>query len=228
MTTPQPKSTRPSSAANHRRDVEHFDRWAPSYERSWTQRAFFGPVHRGVAKTLAPLAPSPRRVLDVGCGTGALLRLLAHHYPQADLVGIDASKEMIGMASASNPFPGRLHFLRYAAENLPVEDAAFDLVVSTISFHHWADQQRGLLEAARALAAEGQFLLADHFVTPLQRIFYVTAARRRRFHTPTEIDRMLDDAGFRDQQWHRIYAIGPLLIVSAVTARESRSESPVV
>jgi SAM-dependent methyltransferase len=228
VTTPEPKSTRPPSVADHRRDVGHFDRWAPRYERSWTQRAFFGPVHRGVAEALAPLAPAPRRVLDIGCGTGALLRLLAHRYPQAHLVGIDASKEMIGVASANNPFPERLHFLHSVAENLPVEDAAFDLVVSTISFHHWADQQRGLLEAARALAAEGRFLLADHFVTPLQRIFYPTAARRRRFHTPTEIDRMLDEAGFRDQQWHRIYAIGPLLIVSGVIARESRSASPLV
>jgi SAM-dependent methyltransferase len=208
--------------------VGYFDRWAPSYDHSWTQRLFFGPVHRGVAKTLAPLVPAPRRILDIGCGTGALLRLLGDRYPQADLTGVDASKEMIRVASDANLIPERLRFLHAAAEELPVGDAGFDLILSTISFHHWADQKQGLSEVARALLPNGRFLLADHFVTPLQQVFFATPARRKRFHSATEIDGMLAAAGLEDQRWHRIYAVGPLLIVSGVTARRPPLGSPPV
>lgn len=214
-------SARPPSAAAYKRDVEHFDRWAPVYDRSWTQRMFFGPVHRGVANTVESLAPSTRRILDIGCGTGALLRLLGRRYPQSDLTGVDASKEMIRMATAANPFPERLRFVHGTAEDLPVGGDHFDLILSTISFHHWSDQQQGLGEAARALVPSGRFLLADHFVTPLQWVFFATPARRKRFHSPLEIDGMLDAAGLGDQKWHRIYAVGPLLLISGVTARRT-------
>jgi SAM-dependent methyltransferase len=221
LKTRQPASAPLAPTFDYGRDVGHFDRWAPSYDRSWTQRVFFGPVHRGVADALVPLAPSPTRILDIGCGTGALLRLLGARHPHADLTGVDASEEMIRMAASANPFPERLRFVRGTAEHLPVGDAQFDLILSTISFHHWADQHRGLSEATRALVPSGRFLLADHFVTPLQRIFFASPARRRRFRSPAEIDGMLGGAGLEDRQWHRIYAIGPLLLIAGVTARRA-------
>jgi len=212
--------TRPASHANHRRDVGHFDRWAPSYDRSWTQWIFFRPVHQGVVGAAATVAAAPTRILDVGCGTGALLRLLCERLPQADLTGVDASPEMIRMAAASNPAPERLRFVQGTAEELPFPDSQFDLVLSTISFHHWADQQRGLREVARALAPGAPFVLADHFATLPQRVFFLTPERRKRFHTPLEIEGMLVSAGLVEHKWHGIYRIGPLPLVAGVTARK--------
>ena len=214
-------STRPSPRANHRRDIGHFDRWAPHYDRSWTQRVFFGPVHHGVTEVVTALAPAPTRILDIGCGTGALLRLLAGRFPGANLTGVDASTEMIKVATVSNPLPERLRFVHAPAEDLPSADDFFDLILSTISFHHWAGQSRGLREVARALAPSGWFVLADHFVTPLQRVFFSTPARRKRFHTPGEIDGMLGAAGLTGQTWRDIYRIGPLLLITGVTARKA-------
>jgi hypothetical protein len=71
------------------------------------------------------------------------------------------------------------------------------------------------------LVPAGLFLLADHFVTPLQRVFFSTPARRKRFHTPREIDGMLGVAGLTDQKWRDIYRIGPLLLITGVTARKA-------
>lgn len=209
------------SDRNSRRDVERFDRWATTYDRSWTQRIFFGPVHRGVVDVATSLAPDPARVLDVGCGTGALLRVVAQRFPGAELVGVDASAEMVRMADAASPLPDRLRFVRAPAEELPFTDEHFDLALSTISFHHWADQDKGLHEVARALVSGGLFLLADHFVIPLQRVFFATRQRRERFHTPAEIGTMLGNAGFAQIEWHDIYRIGPLLLVAGVTARKA-------
>jgi ubiquinone/menaquinone biosynthesis C-methylase UbiE len=200
------------------RDVERFDRWAPGYDRSWTQRIFFAPIHQGVVDVVSRLGATPRRLLDVGCGTGALLRVAAQQFPEAELVGVDASPEMIRMATLTNPSPGRLRFVQGQAECLPFAGGHFDLILSTISFHHWADQQAGLQEVARVLAPGGSFLLADHFVIPVQRVFFATPGRRKRFHTPAEIDGMLGEAGLVDPTWHDIYKIGPLLLITGVTA----------
>ncbi|MFH0917372.1 MAG: class I SAM-dependent methyltransferase [bacterium] len=167
------------------------------------------------------LAPDPARVLDVGCGTGALLRLAAQRFPKAELVGVDASEEMIRTADTSNPLPERLRFVQGQAEELPFAEGQFDLILSTISFHHWADQAKGLSEVTRALTPGGSFLLADHFVIPLQRLFFATRRRRERFHTPAEIDDMLGQAGLAQIEWHDVHRIGPLLLVKGVTARKA-------
>jgi SAM-dependent methyltransferase len=171
-----------------------------------------------VTQVIATLRPAPTRILDIGCGTGALLRLLAGRFPRADLIGADASKEMLKMASRANPFPERLRFIEAQAEGLPFAESSFDLILSTISFHHWADQSRGLREAARTLTPGGLFLLADHFVTPLQWVFSATPGRRKRFHTPAEIDEMLGVAGLTGHRWHDIHRIGPFLLINGVTA----------
>ena len=104
------------------------------------------------ADPTAALAPSastaPRRVLDIGCGTGYLLRLLAWQWPQAsELAGIDPAPSMIEGAAGSAR-DERLRFCIGAAERLPYPDSSFDLVVSTTSFDHWSDQQAGLRECA--------------------------------------------------------------------------------
>lgn len=206
--------------SSRRRDVERFDRWAPTYDRSWAQWIFFGPIHRGAVNVAKGLKPDPTRIIDVGCGTGALLRVAARHFPETDLVGADASAEMIRMADAANALPDRLRFVRAPAEELPFADENFDLAFSTISFHHWADQRQGLREVARGLAPGGLFLLADHFVIPLQRVFFATPKRRERFHTRAEVDNMLGEAGFAQIRWHDIHRIGPLLLIAGVTARK--------
>ena len=57
----------------------------------------------------------------------------------------------------------RLSFNVGFAEHLPYESTSFDLVLSTTSFDHWHDQERGLAECARVLEPEGYLVLADLF-----------------------------------------------------------------
>jgi hypothetical protein len=63
------------------KDVGRSDRWAPEYDRDRLQRRFFGPVHAQTLALAAGLEVQPRRVLDIGCGTGTLLRQLAGQFP---------------------------------------------------------------------------------------------------------------------------------------------------
>src|SRR5262249_31377271 len=56
-------------------------------------------------------------------------------------------------------------FRQGVAEQLPFGDGEFDLVFSTMTFHHWADQRKGMGEVARVLKADGIWLLADFVPT---------------------------------------------------------------
>jgi len=97
-------------------------------------------------------------VLDVGCGTGRLLRLMHQLWPDAKLTGIDPTPGMVERARQLTP---SATFEVSFAEALPVSDASVDVVVSTFSFHHWSDQGAGLQEVARVLRPTGYFFLAD-------------------------------------------------------------------
>jgi ubiquinone/menaquinone biosynthesis C-methylase UbiE len=194
------------------RDVAAFDARAEGYEGGW-----LGRLHQQIADRTADLAgraiPAPQRVLDVGCGTGYLLRRLADRYPEAaELTGVDPAPAMIAAARAAAD-DDRLRWLAGTAEALPFPAGAFDLVVSTTSFDHWADQRAGLFECDRVLAPGGWLVLTDLF-SPLL-LPTLVGGRRRKARTRRRAGRLLTAAGFRDAQWHGVEAG----IIRAVTAR---------
>src|SRR5271154_5615025 len=122
------------------RDVAAFDERAAGYDQGWRGR-----LHHDIADQPAEIAltatPAPERVLDVGCGSGYLLRLLASRCPGAtELTGVAPAPGMIKAAAASALFvPGdeRLGSSVGGAGPLPFRDGSFDLVVSVTSFDHW-------------------------------------------------------------------------------------------
>jgi SAM-dependent methyltransferase len=142
------------------RDVAAFGERAHGYGEGWR-------MHHQIADRTADLVltwvPAPKRILDVGCGTGYLLGRLTACAPQAEiLAGIDAAPAMIEVATAAAA-DDRPRFVVGAAERLPWPASTFDLVVSMTSFDHWADQRAGLAECARVLAPGGCLVLADLF-----------------------------------------------------------------
>lgn len=140
-----------------RDDLEHFERWSRTYDDSWMQRLFFERVHRAVLDRAASLG-APDTVLDVGCGTGRLLRAAAQRWPAARLMGVDLAQGMVRVARERTP---GATFYQGAAEALPLPDASVDLALSTTSFHHWNDQSAGVREVWRVLRPGGHFILAD-------------------------------------------------------------------
>jgi ubiquinone/menaquinone biosynthesis C-methylase UbiE len=98
------------------------------------------------------------------------------------------------------------------AEQLPWPDRTFDLVISTTSFDHWADQRAGLAECARFLAPGGCLVLADPFSVLL--LPTLVADQRDKARIKRRAIQLLTAAGLHSAQWHRIYAV----IIRAVTA----------
>jgi ubiquinone/menaquinone biosynthesis C-methylase UbiE len=107
---------------------------------------------------------SGQRVLDVGCGTGTLALSLKARAPETEVIGLDADPEILDRARA-NAREAELdvRFDRALATELPFEDGSFDMVVSTLFFHHLtsADKRRTAKEIARVLKSGGGLHVAD-------------------------------------------------------------------
>jgi ubiquinone/menaquinone biosynthesis C-methylase UbiE len=197
------------------RDVAAFDDRARSYDEGWRGRLHHAISNRTAALAAATVA-APQRVLDVGCGTGYLIRVLAGHYPRAqELAGIDAASNMIQAAKSIND-DERLTFVTGVAEQLPYADASMDLVVSSTSFDHWSDQGAGLAECARVLRPGGHLVLVDQFSQWL--IPTLAVSRRGKARTRRRATALLLGAGFDRPDWHHLCAV---IINAAVAIRAS-------
>lgn len=174
------------------KDIERFDHWASTYEHSWLQRAFFDRVHQATLALATGIVHQPGSVLDVGCGTGKLLRLAALSWPQAQLIGVDPANGMIEMAKRLTP---NATFFTSAAEALLLQDASVDLALSSMSFHHWQDQAAGLREIARVLRPGGYFILVDASFPD----WLVRVVRMQRFHSSAQLRTLFTQAGFHVQ-----------------------------
>jgi ubiquinone/menaquinone biosynthesis C-methylase UbiE len=177
-------------AGSINQDVQRFHKWSRTYERSLGQRFFFDPVHRGVLDLVSTLLDgrAVAQVLDIGCGTGRLLRRAAQRWPTARLVGVDPAEGMVEKARSLTP---HAICLVGKGEQLPLADSVADIAFSTISFHHWGDQAAGVREVARVLRSGGLFCLAD--------IAFPSVAAalipQRRVHTRGEMRRLFEQAG---------------------------------
>jgi len=120
----------------------------------------------------------PRRVLDIGCGTGELARLVARHYPASRVVAADFTRAMLDHAAESSvgrPEGGRLDFARATALRLPFSDGSFDLVTNAFVARNLADLPAAFREVARVLSPGGVFLtleITEPRSPPVNRLFH--------------------------------------------------------
>lgn len=135
--------------------VARFDRAASRYDAA-------ARMQEEVAATLlARIAPcTPRRILDIGCGTGLLAALAAARWPKADITGLDAAPAMLAEAHKKLP---AARFLAADAENIPLTEQ-FDLVLSSMALH-WLAEPETVFSRWKPLVAPGG---AMHVALPVE------------------------------------------------------------
>ena len=137
-----------------------YDRIAEGYAQWWA------PVHRTATVALldevAPdVAAGATRLLDVGCGTGALAAAAVTRWPEVVVDGVDASAGMLAVAERERAMldagaGARIRLRHGYADGLPFEDATFDLVASAFVLQLVPSRLRALRELRRVLRPGGR------------------------------------------------------------------------
>ena len=139
------------------------DGWASRlYDRvaRWLLRGFY----RRLAAEVGEVAPAGGTVLDVGTGPGVFLVELAGRRPDLRITGIDLSTDMVALAERNVRRAGhaaRVDVRAADVASLPFPNATFDLVVSSLSMHHWGSVAPGVTELARVLRPGGALWIYD-------------------------------------------------------------------
>jgi ubiquinone/menaquinone biosynthesis C-methylase UbiE len=143
-------------------------------------------VYRRLALDVAKLAPEKASILDVGTGPGVLLMELAARRPDLRLTGVDLSADMVAAATRNlAPHNERASVRVGDVTRLPFEDGSFDLIVSSLSLHHWDDPAAARPELARVLRPGGQVVIYDFGFAPIDKL--AEAARTQRSPLPTGV-----------------------------------------
>ncbi len=180
---------------------------AKGYEESRIQ-PYIGRVHDAMLDSLSARVESPCRILDVGCGTGRLLRRLGERWPGSELTGVDPDAGMVSVAERQG---SAASFHIASAESMPIDSNSIDLAVSSISLHHWSDPLHGLCEIGRVLCPGGLLCLAD--ITLPQWLARIVRSGAR---SPAAIQALIGQAGLELQEQRVVLA---RVIVVAVATR---------
>src|SRR5215212_7701512 len=103
-------------------------------------------------------------VLDVACGTGTLAIEIKKNHPEATVAGIDGDRGILARARAKAEDAGvEVNFQPGLSNELPYDARSFDVVVSTLFFHHLTDEAKAdtAEEIRRVLRLGGRVLIAD-------------------------------------------------------------------
>ena len=104
------------------------------------------------------------KLLDIGCGTGSLLIVAKKLYQQIIAFGIDIDKYILDIAKNKTKKENlQIDFIETSSDKLPFNNSSFDVVVSSLVFHHLPLEvkKQTITEVKRILRKDGQFLLVD-------------------------------------------------------------------
>lgn len=157
------------------------------------------------------------RVLEIGVGTGLNLGL----YSRArDVVALEPESRLIEMAkhrAADAPRP--VEFLQASADEIPLDDASVDTVVSTWTLCSIAQASAALAEMRRVLKPQGRLLFVEHGLGPTagiqkwqRRVTPVWKRIAGGCHLDRPIDVLIRDSGFSIETLQNSYAPGPKIM----------------
>lgn len=146
----------------------------------------------------------PRRILDLGCGTGSTTLLLKRAFPQAEVIGVDLSPYMLVVADDKAKAAGlSIQFRQANAEHTGFPDASFDLVTASLLFHETpSDVSRSILqECFRLLTMGGEVLILDGNQSTLRWANWLTDIFEEPYikeYAAGSVDAWMGEAGFGD------------------------------
>ncbi|RZN11463.1 SAM-dependent methyltransferase [Bradyrhizobium genosp. SA-3] len=155
------------------------------------------------------------RVLEIGIGSGLNLPFYSPTVQQ--VIGLDPSPKLLAMARRTErPGSGKVEFVEGSAEEIPLEDASIDTVVTTWTLCSVPDASRALGEMRRVLRPAGRLLFVEHGRAPdpsvvrwRDRLTPIWKRIGGGCHLNRAIGTLIEDAGFQFDRLETGYMRGP-------------------
>lgn len=137
-------------------ETDVFKHSTPSLYDRYMGPLLFDPYAKYVAERVALL--QPERILETAAGTGIVTRAVAEAVPTACIVATDINPAVVDFA-VQHSGSERVTFQQADAQDLPFEDASFDLVLCLFGVMFFPDKARANAEARRVLRPGGRYIL---------------------------------------------------------------------
>ncbi len=175
-----------------------YNKMAKDYDNTREGR-FTAAFKRQLVKAVK-LNPSDS-VLDVACGNGDLLGMIARKW-DINGYGVDIAENMIIEAKRLHP---QFHFAVSGCDRLPFEDSFFDCLTVSAAFHHFEKPSFFLNEAKRVLKRGGSLFIAELYWDPVFRTIAnpflpLLKSGDVRIYSPKQLEKFLSKNGFTGVQ----------------------------
>jgi ubiquinone/menaquinone biosynthesis C-methylase UbiE len=155
----------------------------------------------------------PRRMLDLGCGTGSTTLMVKQAFPQAEVIGLDLSPYMLVVAEEKARKAGLdIHWRHGNAEQTGFPDASFDLVTVSLLFHETPPPiaRKILRECYRILTVGGEVVVLDGSQKMLRQTEWLTQIFEEPYiqaYAAGSLDAWMGAAGFGAVQTQDVWMV---------------------
>jgi ubiquinone/menaquinone biosynthesis C-methylase UbiE len=126
----------------------HFEKYMKKYPQLYQYLAFL--VKNNISSNLRKPV-----ILDLGVGPGLLSKEINNVLPEAHIIGVDPSEEMLKLSKKYAFVETKIG----CAENIPIENNSVDVVISRFNLTYWKDSKKGFSEINRVLKPGGKFII---------------------------------------------------------------------
>lgn len=202
--------------------VRHYAALAYKYDRRWDR---YTRVSLGTLLNHLKLR-GDEHVLDAACGTGRLTAMMREKLPNIRATGMDLSADMLAVARERLPENETTSWRIASAEELPFENATFDVVTCANAFHLIPGQEKTMREMVRVLKPGGKMCIVD-WCREYPQVLAMSAASRifgkqyRTILTREELRALMERAGLNVMDVSKFKATWFWGLMCLVARRES-------
>ncbi|MCF8106525.1 MAG: class I SAM-dependent methyltransferase [Desulfohalobiaceae bacterium] len=198
-------------------DLSEYHKIHDLEDRHW----WYQTTHRRVIRELK-LLPPPGLILDAGCGTGGLSRLIGESYR---VLGFDASPEAVYLASQRTRFAGRI--VSAGIESIPFKDCCFDAVTCIdVLYHNLVQDDLWALKELNRVLNPGGYLIVQVPAFECLRGGHDEAVHTRKRYTAGEMSSLLFQSGFSPVKvtYRYPWLFGPAFIIRRLSRGSAKSD----
>lgn len=147
---------------------EVWEKLAHKYNNLWVQKYSLGPTRREVKKIVLPLLEKNNelKILDIGCGTGQLIKEISDQHNQVNYLGIDVAENMIDVAKKNNKGKN-VKFKTSSIESFESNDK-YDIIICTHAFPYFPNKQDMIKKMAGLCNKKGQVIIVNSSTNSLK------------------------------------------------------------